>query len=105
MKINCKPGDTAHVIVPGPWLGALVSVLHAAPAADFRLPDGYMHDGCRPGLWVIESLGRDFDAPTSNGGRKTRFGVCADSCLRPIRDSDEPDEMLYFAGKPQEVVA
>lgn len=103
--MNCKPGDIAHVIVPGSWLGALVSVLHAAPAADFRLPDGHMHDGCGPGLWVIESLGRDFDAPTSNGGRKARFGVCADSCLRPIRDQDGEDEILRLVGKPEGVTA
>lgn len=29
----------------------------------------------------------------------------ADSVLRPLRDSDEPDETLAWAGKPQEVKA
>lgn len=110
MALRCKPGDLAVIVASCPLYGALVSVLHAAPFMDFMLPDGHNHVGVAPGSWVVESLGKPFDAPCGRDGvttrrRETRFGVCEDHQLRPLRDADGEDEVLRIAGKPQPINA
>lgn len=99
--MNCRPGDLAVVIVPGPHHGSLVSVLRAAPAVPLRLPDGVLNQGCAPAYWVVEMLGRPVRAQLTNGlWRAARFGTAADRELRPLRDSDGADETLRIAGLP-----
>lgn len=103
--MNCKPGDLAVIIVPGPYYGNLVSVLHAAPLSDFRLPDGHSHEGTGPCRWVIESLGKPFNAPIVAFGqvvdrRETRYGVARDEQLRPIRPGDVTEEEVSELYRP-----
>ena len=97
--MRCKPGDLARIVHPS-MDGHLVTVLHAAPAHDFRLPDGQMHDGTAPGTWVCESLGSPFPATVMWRGnlisRPARFAVIGDQWLRPIRDPGD-DAVDQFA--------
>lgn len=113
MKLNCKPGDLAVVIRPTrrgqQLLGRIVKVLHAAPLHSFVLPDGFRNEGSDPGYWVIDLLGDiqveiKFDSGTI-GRRKSRYGSAPDSCLRPIRDNDQPDETLQWLEVPRKVAA
>ena len=106
--MNCKPGDLAVIIKPslrGPQLlGMIVTVLHAAPAHDFRLPDGYVQQGGFPGYWVIE-FQRPIEVPTTLGARMARYGTAPDFALRPIRNQPGADETLRWADRPEGVPA
>lgn len=70
--------------------GHIVTVIEAAPSRDFRLPNGVLHIGVRPGWWVCESMGKEFPVKRKTAGgavlaAPNRFAVIADRCLRPIR--------------------
>lgn len=100
--MNCRPGDLARAIRPGPYQNKLFFVLHAAPVGvQFRLPDGYMHAAVEAGFWVVESAGAPVRADTELGSRMARYGVGADAGLRPIRDQDGEDETLSWKEKPK----
>lgn len=48
--------------------------------------------------WVVESLGSPFIATRKNGKEvSAMIAPCADKCLRPLRDTDSPDEALLIA--------
>ena len=104
--MNCKQGDIA-VIVKSPFapqlVGRVVEVLYAAPVgADFRLPNGRMHDALTPRLgfrWVCE-FHNPIAAPSTFGPIETIYAPVPDDFLRPIRDNDGEDEMLRTAGLP-----
>jgi len=99
--MRCKPDDLA-VILSHPHEGHLVTVLHAAPAEDFRLPDDQLHVGCGPGHWVCESMGGGWRVPMSNGKRRqSQCAVIEDWRLRPLRDDPGADETLTWVGKPE----
>lgn len=92
--MNCKPGDIAIVIGGGIYAGRLFDVLYAAPATEFKLPDGKTHEGCPPGYWVLKSLGSPVPAPLAWGGsRDTMYGCGPDAGLRPIRGLKEPESI------------
>ena len=78
--MNCKQGDLA-VIVRGaafqPYIG------HVVQCVTLRCAD--------PALWAID---RSLD------GDSRAWIMVPDSCLRPLRDSDEDDEMLRLVGLP-----
>lgn len=89
--MNCRPGDLAVIIESGHHnnIGQLVEVL--------RPGDLYV-DG-----WVTKTLGHVMGrwpsgewAPVAPG---SNFHI-ADRHLRPLRDSDGPDETLTWAGLP-----
>jgi hypothetical protein len=105
--MNCKPGDLARAIRPGPLQNTLFFVLEAAPVGvEFLLPDGHKHIAVESaGYWILEAAGSPIDAKTDKGQRRARFGVGADAGLRPIRDQDGEDETLTWAGKPEQVPA
>ena len=110
-RLNCRPGDLAIIIRPtrtGPQLlGMIVRVLHAAPAQDFRLPDGFMQLSGLPDYWVIE-LPRVIEVPMMGwikSHRPSRYGIAPDNCLRPIRDNDGADETLTWRDVPTGVTA
>jgi hypothetical protein len=83
--MNCKPGDLAVVIHTNPaWtkhIGRLVRVLEPSKC----LPAGH---------WLT-----DIEEP---GYQSVHFW---DGWLRPIRDNDQEDETLTWAGKPEKVSA
>lgn len=96
-ELRCRVGDLVRYVgknqngranVYG-WVGRVIKFEPSAfdgPAwiVDPPLPGGDLIDCCgvhRPAYWI------------------------QDSSLRPIRPSDEPDEILTLAGKPQEVAA
>lgn len=88
--MNCKPGDIVIAIGGSCFAGRLFEVLHAAPGHEFHLPDGKLHEGCRPGHWVLRSLGGFLDVPLKFGGaRKSMYGTGLDAKLRPIRGTEE----------------
>jgi hypothetical protein len=109
MKLNCKPGDLAVCIrdVIQPWpespLGRLCDVLYAAPVGSFTLPDGYRSQGAghKP-YWVVKWQ-NTLLYPTMGEPRRTQYGLCPDSVLRPIRDNDGEDETLQWV--PRKVTA
>lgn len=86
--MNCKPGDLAVVVRS--VCGNEGKICRVLRASELELPD-----------WVVEF-------PTEiewEIGQRSRVGHAADTSLRPIRDSDGPDETLAWAGKPNEVTA
>lgn len=105
--MNVQPGDLARIVHPHLY-GRLVEVLHAAPQSLFRLPDGKTHHGCDADEWVVEFLGPPITAWTGpsqgvfSDSRTTRYAVCGDRWLRPIRDpGDEAiDQMLERVQPP-----
>lgn len=85
MKLNCKQGDLAVVVRS--WAGnegKIVQCVRLLPGG----PD-WIEDGPR---WEI-----DRGVPSRNG--YPLFSV-ADSCLRPLRDSEGEDEALRLVGRP-----
>lgn len=93
--LRCRVGDLAIVVnssrgVHGPCVGRIVRCIRFIPSHPFCQPWGAMDS------WITEPMLKCED------GRET---PCPDSYLRPIRPSDEPDEILALAGKPQEVAA
>lgn len=100
--LNCRPGDTARIVAPGPYYGRLVDILEAAPVGVyFKLPDGNTQVPCGAGEWVIELLGSPIPVRLESGRhRLTHVGVAPDTALRPIRNpgDDAVDEMVAKLG-------
>jgi hypothetical protein len=79
--MNCKPGDVARIIVPGPFEGRIlvcIEISHTHSDGD--------------SAWVVD--------PPPPG-----FRYVWDSALRPIRDQPGDDETLTWAPVPSEVTA
>lgn len=96
--MNCKPGDLA-VLIKGRHCGRLFHILNLAPRERFLLPDGWPNqsNSDRAPAWVCEVAGSPVEVWLTNGERRmSRFVVCQDYALRPIRDPGEDvvDEML-----------
>jgi hypothetical protein len=101
--MNCKPGDLAIVLGGSRWSGRIVLVHSLSPRHDFVLPDGTPQKApSSDEAWILESMCGPFGLPPHT---QTRFGVGADRKLRPLRPSDEADEMLRIAGKPVKEIA
>lgn len=89
MKLNCRPGDLAIVVV-GENSGKLVDVIQEHPIWG-------------RGVWRV--------VPHSNvsstfGHSKAGAPIgCDDYRLRPIRPDEGDDETLTWAGKPEKVTA
>jgi hypothetical protein len=100
--MNVKPGDIAMVKAPyvEPGRGAIVEVVRRAgerewlSGREYRRREGYCVG------WVVRGWVRNAD-----GNLRGPELAISDVCLRPLRDSDEEDEMLRIAGKPSEVTA
>ena len=79
--MNCKPGDLAILIAPGPTgeahnIGMIVEVVKPCPTG-------------RAGFWWVVSQGR----PGINRmNMKVQSGAVHDARLRPIRPGDLEDE-------------
>lgn len=98
MKLNCKVGDLAVIVKS--TLGQAGKIVRCL---EMISPNTDVGGGSffKEPAWRID---RCIDLVS------TKYGVsslpfCMDSILRPLRDSDEPDETLAWAGKPQEVKA
>lgn len=108
--MNCVPGDRAIIIdsdeiVNPKSAGRLCDVLHAAIPGSFVLPNGTPAFCSGTGKWVIE-LDSPMDVMWRDGIlRETKFAVCPDSKLRPIRDQPGSDETLTWLDVPQKEVA
>lgn len=97
MSTRCRPGDIA-IIVRGSAhqvLGRLVTVLHAAPAGEFSLPDGMKHQPLSFAVyrdWWVCEFQTPVDVPLRFGTRRTVFAPVPDARLLPIRDpGDDAD--------------
>lgn len=105
MTLNCRPGDLAMIVrssVPEN-VGAIVRVLYR-----------FEHQALDAAVWywAVESFGGrllghtvhrkwpwskwEIGAPEPTDRMSAR-----DANLRPLRDTDEPDEMLRIAGVPK----
>ena len=108
--MNCKQGDLA-VVVRGRYqenLGKIVRCvrLHLDP---FHDPDGLeLHYPQREPVWVIDRrlhcealviVNTPFGEAVA-GRVPSTVKMALDSDLRPIRDSDEEDEILRLVGLP-----
>ncbi len=94
MTLRCRPGDLAVIVRSYAGNdGVTVTCLRLIPNWTRQSPFGGLHTG--PG-WVTDRWLRKHNGMYGN--------IVADDCLRPIRDSDGPDEMLRIAGKPTEEV-
>jgi hypothetical protein len=93
--MNCKPGEIAiRVSAPsGAWIpvGSIVQVVNfSGPGSVSRkLGSRWVSD-----LWDVEFRGSETNHVTG------AVWAVPDSDLRPIRGSDEVDEMLRIAGLP-----
>ena len=100
--MNCKPGDLAIITGSSIYTGRLVEVLFAAPVVPFMLPDGFRHDACEYGDWVIKSIGSPFST-TTHSGRFLRFaiyGVGTDSYMRPLPSIKQTESERENDGVP-----
>lgn len=86
--MNCKPGDLAIVIKSKQNnLGKIVRCIEYLPEFMWKdLPDG---------AWVVDGNITSID-PTS-------LNRVPDSWLKPLRDNDEEDETITWAGKPERI--
>lgn len=106
--MNCKPGDLAvivgTVLVPQNN-GKIVRVVRRAVPGEVVSFCGikvHLRDD-RTDSWWIESEGSDLGFLLANDHIvQCRERPLGDKYLRPIRDSDDEDEMLRIAGKPRE---
>lgn len=89
--MNCKQGDLAIVVrsSSGLNLGKIVRCLE-------RFDGPWIGNEYFPG-WRIDATLIDKRGRTQN--------VIADEALRPIRDNEERDETIAWAGKPEKVGA
>lgn len=86
--MNCKPGDLARWVKPGPLKDKLFFVLYKAPCGVyFKLPDGCSHAPVDDTHWVLESASTQPVKAILDGGetRETLFGAGPDFCLKPSR--------------------
>lgn len=91
MKLNCKVGDLAVIVKSRAGnLGKVIRCIEFLGVVQYQ------------DLTYEASWRSDKKMMSSDG---TMSDVLRDSQLRPLRDSDEPDETLAWAGKPQEVKA
>lgn len=75
--MNCKQGDLAVVISARKdprWVGKIVRVVREFPGLN---------------AWITDPM-------------PSRYACVGDEILRPIRDSEDPDETITWAGKPNE---
>ena len=84
MKLNCKVGDVARVVRPGPAYGYIVTCLE-------RFDGPWRDSDYEPG-WRV-----DAKLPARDG---SMFAFIGDYNLRPLRDNDGEDEMLRLVGRP-----
>lgn len=111
--MNCKQGDLAFIVGAKlyPEINGLVvrCVRRINPGEILRLSNGVQvavrYD--RTADWLIESegsllpyAGLQRDQVTIH---RTKWRPLGDAYLRPIRDTDAPDETLVWAGKPEQV--
>jgi len=93
----------ARIVAPGNiHNGWIVSVMHAEPAGEYKLPDQQL--AFNRGLeqcWICRSLMHsDFLAPIkvdTTGSkwktRKTRYAAIEDRCLRPLPGIEDPTQV------------
>lgn len=79
--MNCKPGDLAILVAPGPSgdtrnIGMILEVVKPCPTG-------------RAGFWWVSSQGTHC---INEGGIKAKNGAVHDSRLRPILPGDLEDE-------------
>ncbi len=97
VKLNCKPGDLAIVVraeTPG-LLGAMVQVVRFVPMGRFAMPEGIVMVDAP--AWIISSAsGRTLPAMREFFGSvvQVKERPFPDSCLRPIRPDEEPEQVL-----------
>ena len=108
--MNCKPGDLAVIVrCPDLWSkfrGRIVQVLRIAPTHTFKLPDGYVNEGCPANVWLCE-LQSPMTVPLAGGlSCSARYVCIRDAALRPIRDTgdDAQDETLQWLPVPSKMV-
>ena len=93
-ELRCRVGDLAYIVAPGrPADGFIVKCVRFLGTAPSIGVDGIQVSA----RWRLDRYVPAFNGVPTNS--------CPDSQLRPIRPSDEPDEILTLAGKPQEVAA
>jgi len=114
--MNCKKGDLAYVVGPCPTPGLsgrfVVVERRRAGAEIFISVEGQLArlDGDEP-CWVCRpASGQTLPWVCIGGlwdGKVFEFEErpIADSALRPIRDTDDEDEMLRIVGKPEPIGA
>lgn len=107
MTTNVKPGERA-VVVRATNPRNLFKIVHVVEQiSPIKVLDtmaysvaGHMviarpDDGV---VWVVESLGSPFIATRRSGEEvPVMIAPCQDSSLRPLRDTDGPDEALLIA--------
>ena len=87
--MNCKPGDLAVVVRSyAGQEGKIVTCVRYIGPVEFD--NGAAHPDC----WRV-------DPPLYRAKDRCKADIVADSCLRPIRDTDGEDEVLRLVGKPQ----
>lgn len=91
MKLNCNVGDMA-LVVRGPeqWLGKIVTCQHYHGDMSILPVQHNQH------MWKI-----DVELPYNYAhiGRTVMLQFCPDEYLKPLKWSDDTDEMLLIAGK------
>lgn len=91
MKLNCNVGDMA-LVVRGPeqWLGKIVTCQHYQGDMSILPVEHDKH------VWRIDTeLPYNYEAI----GRTVLLQFCPDEYLKPLKWSDDTDEMLLIAGK------
>lgn len=106
MKLNCKKDDLAIVVQSSLGnLGRVVRCVRAGVAGEsVKCTDGIIRGTdlySQTPFWIVDQL----MAREMGNGVIVGAPIFPDFALRPLRDSDEPDETLTWAGKPQEVKA
>lgn len=115
MSTNVRPGDLA-VITKSNFaenIGIVVSVVEAAHVRWCKIKKDLVADDGRgnefivyPGAnWIVESMGRSIVGAGIDSDSIIPIGPVAvfhDSRLRPLRKTDEPDEMITIAGPAPE---
>lgn len=115
--LNCRQGDLAVIVhsLTGKSEGMIVHVVAPIgimqPGQRFAGPDGRScFTVCNGFYWWVRSEGRPLPVRRYRNGRDvgSRLRTEAhmpDAWLRPIRDGEQPDELLTLVGKPETVSA
>lgn len=107
MTTNVRPGDRA-VVIRATNPRNLFKIVHVVDQIfPINVAGTMVYDAAgnlviaRPDdgvVWVVESLGSPFIATRKNGQElPAMIAPCSDKCLRPLRDTDGPDESLLIA--------
>jgi hypothetical protein len=89
--MNCKKGDLAVSVISSPLYGRFCTVLRRAEVGDTDSVNCIcIKNDFMGAAWHVEF----HNAP------EFRFVMFYDRYLRPIRDSDDEDEMLRLVGRP-----